>query len=55
MDISRILSHWDALKLIFILHFDQFKLKSYVKPIKKCIFSEGEQFVLKETVHLPNM
>ena len=31
---------------IFILHSDQFKPKSYLKLIKKYVFSEGEQFPL---------
>ena len=30
--------------LIFVLHSDQFKPTSYLKLIKKYIFSEGEQF-----------
>ena len=33
--------------LIFILHSDQFKPKSYLKLNKKYAFSEGEQFPLK--------
>ena len=32
--------------MVFILHSDQFKPKSYLKLIKKYIFSEGEQFPL---------
>ena len=33
---------------MFILHFGQFKPKSCLKLINKYIFSEGEQFPLKE-------
>ena len=32
---------------MFILHFDPFKPKSYLKLVKKYTFSEGEQFPLK--------
>ena len=38
---------------MFILHSHQFKPKSYLKFIKKYVFSEGEQFPLsKHSAHM---
>ena len=38
---------------MFILHSDQFKPKSYLKVIKKYVFSEGEQFPVNAFVGTP--